>query len=134
MSQPPAVPELGFIVHHSSGIRTLYFLSTDPSGLDKSHASIYYDTDKPMNLQSNLSFWSAPLIVTPIVRRCMGLIVWVAVGLLPAQAPAVTIHSVSQSAAEVGRYRPLTVQFSISRSYANPYDPDQIDARFEFTG
>lgn len=53
---------------------------------------------------------------------------------LAAPAFGLTIHSLEQSATEVGRYKPLTIRFGLSKSYANPYDPDLIDVAFEFTG
>jgi len=51
-----------------------------------------------------------------------------------ASGGTINIHSISLSANTVGLYEPLTVSFALSKSYVNPYDPDQVDVWFEFTG
>jgi hypothetical protein len=43
----------------------------------------------------------------------------VAFAVVPVGA-AVSIHSVTQSGTQIGLYRPLTIQFSLSKSYSNP--------------
>jgi hypothetical protein len=63
---------------------------------------------------------------------------WMIIGLWCATSAAyagtIGIHSLSLSANSLGLYEPLTVSFNLSKTYSNPYDPDLIDARFEFTG
>lgn len=49
-------------------------------------------------------------------------------------ALALTIQNVSQSASSVPVYGKLEVRFELDQSYANPYDPDIVDASFTFTG
>jgi hypothetical protein len=51
-----------------------------------------------------------------------------------ARAGTITFSSISLSATQVGLYQPLTIRFNLSKSYSNPYDPELVDARFEFTG
>jgi len=49
-------------------------------------------------------------------------------------AATIDIQSIGLSSTQIEVYRRLTVSFNLSKSYSNPYDPDTIDARFEFTG
>lgn len=52
---------------------------------------------------------------------------------LTARGPA-RLLSVTASAATVGRYQRLELTVSLSASYDNPYDPDQVDLTAVFTG
>lgn len=49
-------------------------------------------------------------------------------------AATINIQSIGLSGTQIELYQPLTVSFNLSKSYPNPYDPDTVDARFEFTG
>jgi hypothetical protein len=49
-------------------------------------------------------------------------------------ALGLSIDNVIRSAGQVGRYGPWEVKFSLSESYSNPYDPDQVEVTFDFTG
>ena len=53
---------------------------------------------------------------------------------LAAPAVGLSINNVSVSPASPGRLQPFTVDFSLSQAYSNPYNPDQIDVTFAFTG
>jgi hypothetical protein len=61
-------------------------------------------------------------------------LVCLTVAAVTAQAGTITIQSVTLSGTQIGLYEPLTVSFGLSKSYSNPYEPDAIDALFEFTG
>ncbi len=61
------------------------------------------------------------------VGLCWGIFCWGG-----PSAEAVVITSVESNSSEVGRFEKFEVTFSLSREYANPFDPDIVDATVTF--
>ncbi len=49
-----------------------------------------------------------------------------------ASAPATTVSDIRHSPDPVPAYEKIEITFTLSRSYSNPYDPDEVDVRVEF--
>src|SRR5690606_7112650 len=77
----------------------------------------------------------ARMSIAPTLRLCLRSVFASALCLvMTGSAAALSINNVSVSPASPGRLQPFTVDFTLSQSYNNPYDPDEIDVTFSFTG